>query len=173
MLNRVGHIIPSLAKVMKLEATVRQVHDELAECSVDLTAKERQQAVKFRPGGEVVVSLVGTLATQQGVVLPKISVDEMNNDLALAQRLKALVATVAALQQRIDDTILEAQSECWWAATAYYTTLVRMADADPQLADALKPAIEFFSTGPRQKPVPPTTPSAPSTPTAPTTPTQG
>ena len=78
----------------------------------------------------------------------------MKADLLLAQRLRPLSVEVEveaeALRQRLDDTVLEAQSECWWAATAFYTALSRMIYADPRLEAALGPIIEFFAVGRRK-----------------------
>ena len=56
------------------------------------------------------------------------------------------------LSQKVADTILLAQSECWWAATAFYSALTRLSDADPQLEAELKPAIEFFARRRRDEP---------------------
>ena len=52
----------------------------------------------------------------------------------------------------VSDTILQAQSECWWAAMAFYSALTRLSNLDPELEDALKPAIEFFARRPRSEP---------------------
>ena len=72
-------------------------------------------------------------------------------DLTLAQRLRPIASAVDQLNQRLSDTLLEAQSECWWAATAFYTSLCRVAGADPALKAALKPIVDFFATGRRKK----------------------
>jgi hypothetical protein len=74
----------------------------------------------------------------------------MKIDLLVAQRLRPLADAVKSVQQRLDDTVLEAQSECWWAATAFYTSLSRMMDADAKLEVALKPIIAFFAIGRRK-----------------------
>jgi hypothetical protein len=55
----------------------------------------------------------------------------------------------ATIEGSDDDS--EAQSECWWAATAFYSTLSRLTGADPKLEAALKPVIDFFATGRRKK----------------------
>jgi hypothetical protein len=58
---------------------------------------------------------------------------------------------VGSLQRRLDDTHLEAQSECWWAATAFYTALGRTMDADAKLEAALRPIVDFFAVGRRAR----------------------
>ncbi len=73
----------------------------------------------------------------------------MNADLQLAKRLQPLADAVSDLSLLLSDTMLEAHSEAWWSATAYYTALARMAPADPNLEAALKPAVDFFATGRR------------------------
>ena len=99
----------------------------------------------MRSMGERIVGLIGGLAAQHEVSLPRISVDDMNSDLALAQRLAPLARAVSNLSQTLSDTILQAQSECWWAATAFYSALARLSSADAKLESSLKPAIEFFA----------------------------
>jgi hypothetical protein len=74
--------------------------------------------------------------------------------LLLAKRLRPLANAATALSQRLDDTILQAQSECWWAATAFYSTLARISGANAKLAAALKPIIDFFAVGRRKAKAP-------------------
>ena len=50
----------------------------------------------------------------------------------------------------VSDTTSEAEAECWWAATALYSTLARTKGADRPLEAALKPVVDFFATGPRK-----------------------
>ena len=103
-----------------------------------LSAEEQAATVKMRIGGDPIVA----------------DIAKLTKDLTLAQRLRPLASAVEQLSQRLSDTVLEAQSECWWAATAYYTSLCRVADADPVLEAALRPIIDFFAVGRRKKPAP-------------------
>ena len=118
---------------------------------INLSADERKHTVKFRPGGEKIVALLAELAARHGVTLPSISVEGMTADLQLAGRLQPVADALAAAAQTVADTILEAQSECWWAATASLTALARMTSADPKLEAALRPAVDFFAVGRRVK----------------------
>ncbi len=95
------------------------------------------------------MQLVSALASENEVTLPSISVDDMEADLELAEQLAPLANALAIVSQTIADTILQAHSECWWAATAFYTTLSRLSGADPKLLAALRPATEFFARGKR------------------------
>ncbi len=149
MQNRVGSVIPSEQEIEKLVKEVEGLTAKLAKFTVSLSADERQRTLKMRARGEPVVALVGDLAARHQVALPRISVEDMRGDLALVQRLQPLARELDHLSQRIADTILQAQSECWWAATAFYSSLARMSDADPDLERALKPAVEFFARGRR------------------------
>jgi hypothetical protein len=117
-----------------------------------LSSEERQRTTKMRVRGERVVELVGNLAAHHQIALPRISVDDMNKDLALAQRLAPIAPLLTSLSQKVADTILQAQSECWWAAMAFYAALARLSNVDPELEVALKPAVEFFARRPRSEP---------------------
>ena len=145
MQNRVGNDIPSEKDIQQMVKEIEGVGDKLKKFTLLLSAEERQRTTKMKTNGEPIVDLVGGLAQQHQVGLPRISVDEMQDDLTLAQRLVPLQVALENIAQRIADTILQAESECWWAATAYYTALTRLADADPELERSLKPAVEFFA----------------------------
>jgi hypothetical protein len=97
------------------------------------------------------VELVRDLSPGHPIALPRISVNDMTQDLVLAQRLAPLAALLETLSQKVTDTILQAQSECWWAAMAFYTALTRLSDVDPELENALQPAVEFMARRPRSE----------------------
>jgi hypothetical protein len=150
MEDKVGEVIPSEKEIAKLVEEIEAVEKKIEKYTVALSSEQRTGTTKMRIGGENVVGQVGTLANNHGLKLPKISVEGMNADLTLAQRIRPLAAAAARLSQRLDDTVLEAQSECWWAATAFYTALARIASADPVLEKAMEPLIKFFAVGRRQ-----------------------
>jgi len=155
MQDLVGSKVPSAKDIEKLVDQVKAITATMEEYTITLTDKQRAATTKMRNGGEAVVSTIGGLTTEHKISLPQITVEGMNADLLLAQRLRSLSTAVTALGQRLDDTILEAQSECWWAATAYYTTLARISSANADLQAALKPVVDFFAVG-RRKPKTPT-----------------
>jgi len=150
MQDRVGGTIPSEKEVDALIADIQDIESRIKKYTVLLTKGERGATTKFRRGGELIVGTLAVLADEHGIKLPKITTEGMKADLLLAQRLRPLADAVKSVQQRLDDTILEAQSECWWAATAFYTSLSRMMDADAKLEAALRPIIEFFAIGRRK-----------------------
>ena len=154
MLNRVGSVIPSAEETQQLVKDIDTFAGKIDKYTLMLSAEERRRTTKMRVRGERVVELVGTLAARHQIVLPRISVNDMTADLILAQRLGPLAPRLVSLSQKVSDTILQAQSECWWAAMAFYSALTRLSDVDPELEDALKPAIEFFARRPRPEPEP-------------------
>jgi hypothetical protein len=155
MQNRVGSVIPSAQDIEKLVKDVENVGVKLAKFTLMLSAAERQPTTKMRANADRIVGLVGDLATQHELSLPRISVGDMKDDLTLAQRLMPLSQALARVSQTVADTILQAQSECWWAATAFYTALSRLSDADPHLESELKPAVEFFARRRKAEPLVP------------------
>jgi hypothetical protein len=78
----------------------------------------------------------------------------MEADLNLAEKLKLVRDAAEALYQFADDTILEASSECWYAATAYYTTLSRMVSIYPDIKAVVAQVSSLFATGRRRQAAP-------------------
>jgi hypothetical protein len=154
MQNIVGDTIPTEREVESLLEEIKSLTAKVTRYTTVLTSEQRLKTTKMRAGGEVIVATVGHLATEHGVTLPGISVEAMRRDLLLAQRLAPLATAVDGLASRLSDTLLEAQSECWWATTAFYTAMSRMVDIAPALGQALRPVVEFFAVGPRAKPAP-------------------
>ena len=149
MENKVGNSIPSAETVDATNDELTKARQKLQPFLVSLSVEERRRALRFRPGGEAIVALMAKLARQTGVSLPGVSVEGMEGDLALSQTLNSVEENAQVLLDAVSDTRLQALSEAWWAATALYTSLSRVADSDPELARALKPATEFFAVGRR------------------------
>ena len=154
MQNRVGSLIPSAEDTQQLVKEFDTFVAKIDKYTLMLSAEQRKRTTKMRVQGERIVDLIGTLATRHQVALPRISVGDMNADLLLAQRLAPLAARLNAASQKVADTILQAQSECWWSAMAFYSALTRLSNVDAELEAALKPAIEFFAR--RARPEEPT-----------------
>ena len=150
MQDRVGSVIPTEKEIAKLVEAVQTIEEAVAKYTVILKTEERSATTKMRIGGERIVGAIASLASEHGLSLPKISTEGMLADLLLAERLRPLTAAVTKLGQRLDDTELQAESECWWAATAFYTALARISGADAALARALEPIVSFFAVGRRK-----------------------
>lgn len=155
MENKVGDELPTEAEVEEAVKALQKVIDKTERYLVTLNKDQRTAALKPRTGYALVVPQIARLATRFGVTLPGISADDMLADLTLVQRLAPLSAAVEDLAQRIHDTQLQAASECWYAATALYTSLARVAPSAPGLERELAPVVDFFAVG-RRKATPPT-----------------
>jgi len=147
--NKVGDTVPSEDTINATNEELTKARQKLKPFLVSLSVEERRRALRFRPGGEAIVALMAKLARQTGVSLPGVSVEGMEGDLALSKTLSSVEENAQVLLDAVSDTRLQALSEAWWAATALYTSLSRVADSDPELARALKPATEFFAVGRR------------------------
>jgi hypothetical protein len=162
--------VPSAHEIEGLVQEIESIRIRIEKFSCDLTVEERRRATRFRPGGETIVSLLTDIARAEGVILPKLTPDDVVADLRLIERIRPLVDAAEALSQTLSDTFMEAQSECWWGATAFYTALVRAASLDARLETALRPAVDFFAIGPKKgkngatPPSPGPTPGAPAGP---------
>lgn len=151
MENRVGSEVPSEVEAAKLVKDIEAVAKKVDHCGLDLSADDRVRALKPPDGSEAVTQLIAKLVAKYKLALPGVSSDEMLADLMLAQRLMPAANAIAALERKVQDTILQANSERWAATTAAYTALVRAMSANPALENELKPAMEFFGVGRKRK----------------------
>jgi hypothetical protein len=149
--NKVGDKIPTPKQIEKALTAIRDARKVLAPFLISLSADQRKRLIRFRPGGETVVSKVGEAASKRDVSLPGISVENMQADLALVHALAPVAAELETFTAEVDDTVLEAEAECWWAATAFYSSLSRIQATDPKLESELKPVVDFFALGRRKK----------------------
>ena len=127
--DKVGSDVPTEKQVKALIQKVNDLHDEIEKFTIKLTADERRHQLRFRPGGEPIIALLGELATKYAIALPDMPVEGMIADLTLAQRLAPLASAVNLLGERLDDTLSQARSEAWQAATGNYSVLVRVSVA--------------------------------------------
>jgi len=151
MQDRVGANVPTNDQVTAWLTTIKKVQQEMAPYGVGLTPEERKHTLKFRPGGETIVHALAGSVRNHEISLPGITAEGMEADLSLAQQLKPVRDAAEALYQFTDDTILEASSECWYAATAYYTTLARMVSNFPDIKAVVNQVATFFATRRRKK----------------------
>jgi hypothetical protein len=151
--NRVGHDIPTVADRDKWVAALDAITTtKVAAFSVRLTVEERRHAVKMPADGRRVVERVAAAARRLGLTIPNASIDDMERDLLLGERLQPLQEAAERLAATLDDTSLMASAECWWAATAYYSMLQRVSGADPQLDADLAELRRYFKKSPRPAP---------------------
>jgi hypothetical protein len=145
MQKRVGAKLPSDEQVSVWLATLNRLQQEMAPFGVGLTPDERRRTLKFRPGGESIVHTLAAAVRNHALALPGLTADGMEADLALARKLKPVRDATEALYQFVDDTILEAFSECWYAATAYYSTFSRMVSGFPDIKPVVAEVASFFA----------------------------
>jgi hypothetical protein len=142
--NKVGDHVPAEKQMQGLVGAVQAVRDDVQKFTIKLSPAEKRHQAALPPGGESVVQLVGMLAEKYGIALSDMPVEGMRDDLTLAQRLTPLVSEVALLLETLEDTVSQARSEAWQAATGNYSVLARVSAANPALAKELAPAREFF-----------------------------
>ena len=146
MQDRVGTNVPTNAQVEGWLATINQLREEMEPYGVGLTPDERKHTLTFRPGGESIVHALANSVRKHNVALPGITADGMEADLLVAQGMKSVRDAAESLYQFADDTVLEASSECWYAATAYYTALSRMVSSFPDIKTVVGQVADFFAT---------------------------
>lgn len=152
MENRVGDEVPSEVEAAKLVKDIEAIGKKVDKYGVDLSPDERSHVLKPPDGSDSVTQLIAKLVAKYKVTLPGVSADEMLADMTLAQRLIPAANAIAAVERKVQDSILQANSERWAATTAAYTALVRAMGANPALENELKPALEFFGVGRKRKP---------------------
>jgi hypothetical protein len=161
MQDLTGKKVPSEQLAKGWAARIKELQDEMAPYCVSLTPDGRKHTLKFPPGGESIVQKVGGVVRGHDVNLPGITADGMDADLLVTQRLKPVRDAAELLYQLTDDTIVEAGSECWYAATAYYTALSRMVSSFPDIKNMVAEVASFFATWRRKQ----ATQDTPTTPT--------
>jgi hypothetical protein len=154
MKNLVGSSIPSETQIKDWQDRIQKIADEIQPYTVKLSPDDARHLLRFRPGGEVIVALVADLATKYGIALPDMPIAGMRDDLTLAQRLAPVASSVGLMAERLTDTLGQARSETWQAATGNYSVLVRVSAANPSREKELEPARAFFAR--RNKPQAPT-----------------
>jgi len=163
MQDRVGSKIPTEEQISGWLTKIKQLQQEITPFGVGLTPDERRHTLKFRLGGEPIVHGLAAAVRNHDVALPGVTADGMEADLTLAQKLKPVRDAAESLYQFADDTILEATSECWYAATAYYTAFSRMVSSFPDIKALVSEVALFFARRRRQpeaaQPVQPVQPS--------------
>jgi hypothetical protein len=157
---KVGQV-PTEKEVQVLIEQVAAIQQQIESFTTTLTRADRLATTKMRVGGEKIVATLAQLAEEQAVALPSASGEEMTASLTLAQRLEPLTEASRQLTRRLEDTVINARSECWWSTTALYTALARIAAGNHEIEVALAPVVAFFAIGKRKKTEPPPPPPTP------------
>src|SRR5438067_1259014 len=82
--NLVGSVVPSEAEVKKAADAVEALTKQSSKYTVHLTADQRKAALKGRPGGNEIADKIGGLAGKYHVVIPNMTLADMQADQTLA-----------------------------------------------------------------------------------------
>jgi hypothetical protein len=141
--------------ITTLTTETRALAAKVESFTVTLAPQSRRSALRFRRGGDTVVSRIARLAAKHDLGGTGLGASTMLSDLHLAQVLLPLQTELAALSQRVEDTILKSKSDCWQSTTRCYSVLEALSRGNPDLLTELQPVQEFFSTRKRKtKPAP-------------------
>jgi hypothetical protein len=154
---------------------INQAKSTLGITSLALTKAAKARTPRPRTGSPAIITTIGRLATEQGIVVPKYSVATMMQSLQTVQTLAPLQAAITAFLKVVEDAMLAANGQAWASATAFYTVLQRVQGTDGDLEAELEPLATFFkkgikpagSTGKNAAPPAAPTPAGESAPVAP------
>src|SRR5438105_10337457 len=106
----------------------------------------RRRATNDRPGTESFTLSLHDALPIFGLQLPGMPVAEIQAALDQMGRLQPLVDVLQRNLKIGAHAQFVAESDAWRGATSIYTTLARMAKDNPEVADAIRTAVEFFAT---------------------------
>lgn len=135
-----------VAELKAFGTAVDHMATVLSEGFKALKTKERQSVLKFRKGGDRIVTLLARLAREHGVVAHSTSVDEMQAKLAFADELRPFADKVRAFSRLLDDVLLVTQGQSWTLVVATYGMLRAVSLTNPALQTELAPVKEFFTS---------------------------
>lgn len=145
MKDLVGAEVPTAEQVEESRAPVRASRENLARFLINLSSDERKRLARMRTGGESIVRLIARLVRKYNVSLPGLDVDAMIRDLETGENLESLADELATYARSVEDTVMEANSEAWSTATAFYAALLGASRASVDLKVELQPVIDFFA----------------------------
>jgi hypothetical protein len=139
--------IPTPKELEKIIEELRSADKKLQEFTTVLQPPEREALPKMLPGGEGAAAAVAHLARKHKVVAEGASVERMEENFMLAERLKTIYREAFLVQQRIDDSIRKAQAEAWTSAQKLCAELRKIAEGNPRFKTEFAPVDDFFNGG--------------------------
>jgi hypothetical protein len=139
--------IPTPKEIEKIIEELRSVEKKLTDFTTILQPPEREALPRMLPGGEGAAAAVAHLARKHKIQADGTSVEAMEDNFALAERLKTLYREAYMIQSRLNDTILKAQAEAWTSAQKLCAGLRKVAAENPRFATEFAPVDDFFSGG--------------------------
>jgi hypothetical protein len=134
--SRVAYAVSLLTEVNKVLA----LDDASALSSTDV-----KRAVKFRKGGENVISELASLSEEFGLEVPTRPTADMTASLQNATDLRPLRIVLAKLTNKVDGSYMTDRSAAWTTATMLYSMMKRVSRSEPELAAGIASLQEFFS----------------------------
>jgi hypothetical protein len=133
-------------KVAAITSFVAKAQQQL-EGAPSLDTTERLRALKLKSGAQQVVPAIAALVKKYELGTPHVKMDEALSAVTYAASLRALVAPVTLLLQRIKDEILRTEGAAWKSATVSYGMLQKVSMSVPDLATELAGVEEWFRRG--------------------------
>jgi hypothetical protein len=130
--------------VKKIGPLLKTVEGALRRFGAALSPDERRKIAKTKPGTDAILELVVGLARKHGVSAGAMSVDALSATLDGARRVRTVLVACQAIAGLVSDMLLRTEAEAWRGTTMYYSLLLRVAAEDPELRQALQPAMDFF-----------------------------
>ncbi len=139
--------IPTHKEIEKIIEELRSVEKKLTDFTTILQPPEREALPRMLPGGEGAAAAVAHLARKHKIVADGASVETIEDNFMLAERLKTLYREAYLIQNRVNDSILKAQAEAWTSAQKLCAELRKIAAQNPRFATEFEPVDAFFSGG--------------------------
>lgn len=155
--NRVGDDIPTPQQLAELLKKLNDVISELHKFCVVLSKDERRSLLRGRKDSEPMVQKIYDICKKHNVTVPGIPLEGMLNDMRLVQAARPFEAAFELGARMADDTGAQADTEMWQAFLTHYGVLQTMSARNPEIAEELKPVVEFMRAR-RRAPAPPPEP---------------
>jgi hypothetical protein len=152
--NYVGSNAPSEADLSKYEKLIQSIIEFQRPWSVVLGGDQKSTMIRARVGSEKHLQLIHDLAKEKGLSIPALSLEGMQADIGVASSASRMETVLTRALEMAADTRYAAQSEAWQAFLGYYGVLSSMASRDPELANRLRPVVDFMASGKSKKPQP-------------------
>jgi hypothetical protein len=145
MENRVGNNTPAPEVLEEKFVFLQALLALFTGFGVTLTSKEIKKLPRAKRGAELFLNLISRLAKEYGLNLPAAAVEAIEGDRRLAVEMQRFQQVCRNLARLAGHTRLQAESEAWQGALAFYAVLKAMSTRDPALAEKLRPAVSFLS----------------------------
>lgn len=109
-----------------------------------LTTAERKRTLKFRKGGQLVVSTLLSVSSQYGIEAPNASMGDLSEMVDHADRIEQLLGAVEVLRGTLKDELSVVRSASWTGLTTTYSMLKQASRTQPNITEAIAKVESFF-----------------------------